>query len=202
MTSSLSNRALRALLALVFTLGPLAAGAEEYQPGSMYEPSMERSSLPEEAARAVFGRVFGVQGEGGDVRYYAFDMSSRSPLNAAARSALVPGWGQYFNSQKVKGTLLFATFTGALIASLNLYSKSSDNLDDYRARGVKDDSIYDDYSRQHDQANFLMGVAVVVYAIGILDAYKNAYSPLYGTDRSVDVAWTSDGGEIRLQQRF
>ena len=54
-----------------------------------------------EASRATFGRALADEGVASDIDYHVIEVQKHSPGNAALRSALLPGWGQRFNGQKV-----------------------------------------------------------------------------------------------------
>lgn len=155
-----------------------------------------------EAGKAVIGRVFGVQGEGGNIDYHEVEFSKVAPINSAVRSALIPGWGQQFNRQKVKGTLFFVTFVTSTFGAIHLYSKSQDSYDEYKARGLKDDALFNDYEDQRAQAEVLGGFALLLWAFSITDAYRNAYNPLYSQRVHMELAANTDGPEVRVTKRF
>ena len=155
-----------------------------------------------EAAEAVVGRVFGVEGDASDIKYHVFELTHHSPVNAAARSLFVPGWGQHFNNQTAKGSILFITTVGALLGSIKLYDKSNDTHHEYESQGLKSSGLYDDYENERISALALGGVAAVLWTVGVMDAYKNAYSPLYSKNPSVDVAFGDDGARVVVRKNF
>ncbi|MBD3347904.1 MAG: PEGA domain-containing protein, partial [Candidatus Eisenbacteria bacterium] len=53
-------------------------------------------------------------------------LSRKTPLGAGLRSAIVPGWGQYYTDQGVKGTL----FLTAEIAALSVVLWANEKRDD------------------------------------------------------------------------
>jgi hypothetical protein len=199
-------RSIRILLAASLLTPALwaddAPEADDYAP--YLNPPSRGAALPGEvgeAGEAIFGRVFGVQGSGAEIKYHVFELGNRTPGNAAMRSALVPGWGQAFNQQDVKGALLFATTVGALVGSVVRYNTARHSYDDYKERGQKDGSLYNDYQDQRTQSFILGGVALFLYSYGVIDAYKNAYSSLY-TKSSVEVAMGPSDTEIVWKRRF
>ncbi len=189
-----------AFLLMASILGP--AQAEEYKNTDSLTPREE--NVFHEATTATLGRVFGVEGHGGNVAYYSIDFSVHSPQNAALRSALVPGWGQLFNQHKVKGSLIMATTAVTAIAAVSLYGQSRDSYDDYKSLGVKGSSKYDDYSRQYTQAAFLGGVTLALWTFAVIDAYRNAYNPLWSTqaDNQIQVAADSTGAQVTWSRKF
>src|SRR5262245_35162978 len=113
---------LRLLITLVFFSGQLYAEPEpaiEETYEHYLSPSdiSAKPSLIREAGGAVMGRVFGVQGTGADIQYHVVELSGRKPGNSAVRSAFVPGWGQFFNGEKVKASILFVATIGAAVGA-------------------------------------------------------------------------------------
>jgi hypothetical protein len=188
---------------LVFSLSGFSPVLRLAQAEDAYAPPGP-AAMPREAARAVVGRVFGVGGDAGDIKYHEFELTTHSPGNAAVRSLLIPGWGQQFNRQPTKGTLFFLTAVGAGAASVIAFKKSRDSYDTYKAKGVKDDSSYTDYVSQRNQAGVLGGLAIGLWIVSIVDAYRNAYTPLYGEGppREIQVVLEDDGACLVYQKSF
>ncbi len=160
------------------------------------------SSVIGEAATAVVDRVFGVKGEAANIDYHVVEFTKVSPTNSAVRSLFVPGWGQHFNRQRVKGSVLFLAFAASTFGALHLYNKSQNTFDDYNNRGVKDDPLYSDYEDQKTQSTLLGAGAIFIWAFSIFDAYKNAYNPLYTKNVTLDLAYSPDESSLRLNKRF
>lgn len=157
-------------------------------PGAAAAPSPLITNKP------VFGRIFGVQGSGGDIEHYVFDLTSHTRRNAAIRSALVPGWGQSFNGDKTKGLLLFLTTTAAAVGSVVRYNSARHSYDDYKAQGIKNSSLFDDYEDARLQAMVLGSAALVLYGFGILDAHRRG--------SVVNLSWTGREGQLSWEKRF
>lgn len=155
-----------------------------------------------QAAEAVVGRVFGVEGDASDIKYHVFELTNHSPASAATRSFFIPGWGQAFNNQRAKGTVFFFATVGALVGTVHMYNKAEHTYDDYKSVGARDSSLYDDYKSQRTRAIALGGVTALLWTIGVVDAYRHAYNPLYSQNPSVDVAFSDDGALIRLRKNF
>jgi hypothetical protein len=166
-------------------------------------PPEARKSVVGEAAKAVVGRVFGVQGDSGDITYNVVELTAHSPTNASIRSALIPGWGQTFNGEKVKGVVLFCSFVAASVGSWGRYQSATNSFDDYKSRGIKEGSSYDDYKRARTQS-LLLGVAALGLWIGsVVDARRNAYHPVLSQNTNIDIAWTaSDEGQVVWRKKF
>jgi hypothetical protein len=200
-----SNRLLIAVMVAAAAVAPLRAAEEtvaDYaSSGASANPS--NPSMIGQAAEAVVGRVFGVEGDASQIQYHVIEVTRHTPMASATRSLLLPGWGQYFNKQKAKGSIFFLTTLGSIVASSHLYGKARHAYDDYLERGEKDGSKYDDYQRYRNGAVMLGGVAAVVWIVSIFDAYHNAYKPLYSKIPTVDVALLEDGGaQVRFRKDF
>lgn len=152
--------------------------------------------------RAVMGRVFGLKDQGGDIQYYAFDLSERNRANSVTRSLLVPGWGQAFNKEPVKGGAFFIVTSAALIGSVAMNEKADDSYKSHKNSGLSSNDDYDDYKREKDIAVVLGSLAGVLWIIGIVDAYKHAYDPLYQTRLPVDVQVRRGEARIQWDQKF
>lgn len=187
------------MLSAALLCGPVRAAD---QPANAGEEEAVRGSYVGEAADAVVGRVFGVEGRASDIMYHEYDFTTHTPASAAMRSLIIPGWGQSFNGQRTKGIIFFITTVGAAIGGIKLYDKSTRTHREYRNRGVRDDSIYDDYESQRTRAFALGGVAAVLWTAGVIDAYRHAYSRLYSKEASVDVVFVDDGAQITLKKSF
>ena len=99
------------------------------------------------------------------------DLSQRTPVNSAIRSALFPGWGQYFNEQKTKGYILMGSEVVTLTATILLYNQAEETYKKYEEKGVKNDPLYDEYSKQMDYVTFGSVLCAGIWIYSIVDAY-------------------------------
>ena len=113
-------------------------------------------------------------------------LSRKTPLYAGIRSGIVPGWGQFYTDQKMKGTLFFLAEVAALGAVLHADTKRTDAQNDYndawRAYVTADevDEIeaafaevgrrYDELYKWHDNRKRWAYVAAAVWLANVLDA--------------------------------
>lgn len=185
------NRVLSALLLL------FSASA-----GVWAEEGMETVYQGVEAGKATVGRAFGVAGESGDIDYFVYEASERLPRNAVIRSALVPGWGQHFNREPVKGAMMGLTFFASALGAVHYYRQSQDSYDDYKAQGVPSSDLYDDYESEKTYASVLGGVALFMWGYSMIDAGRGVYRHLYSKDRSVDLAFHDGKPLLEVSQRF
>jgi hypothetical protein len=192
----MNNRRLCVSLLVVAIVAGSASAGEE----SIYGP--DRTSVVKEAGRAVTDRVFGVQGMAGEIDYHVVELTHHSPTSSAIRSAFVPGWGQGYNRQRVKGAILFATFAALTYGAVDQYNASKDSYDAYQARGLQNDVLYDDYESEKTRSLILGTAAVGLWVFAIVDAYRNAYNPLWSKADGVQLVVSAEGGNVVWKKSF
>ncbi len=90
---------------------------------------------------------------------------ARSPSGAALRSLLIPGWGQYYNGQKIKAGLALAGEVGLLSTALYWNSRAAAA----QQRGDQANQLlYEDWRN----GSYWGLAALIVYSM--LDAYVDA----------------------------
>ncbi len=101
---------------------------------------------------------------------------SRNPSAALLRSAVLPGWGQFYNDEPLKG-VVFGT------ASLGLLSLLiSEHIASEEARNNNDEPAYQLHrSRRLD----LIWYTSAAWLFGMLDAYVDAYLYSFSTENEV-----------------
>lgn len=95
------------------------------------------------------------------------------PETAAFRSALIPGWGQFYNDQPVKGALFLASGIGSLVTTVYFYSQYS-YYDSIPAEGEQLEVLK---QKAHENYQFFIwsGIATLtIWIVNILDAYLGA----------------------------
>jgi hypothetical protein len=196
------NRAFRRIVACAVAAGllglPAPLRADDY--ADQFSPTSP--GVVGEAAKAVVDRVFGVKGEAADIRYHALELSNHSPMNAGIRSALLPGWGQWFNRQPVKAAALFMAITAGAYGAMRSYDKSNDSYDSYKAIGVRNDSSFEDYERHRTQFYVLGGATIALWGYSVFDAYRHAYNPLWSREPSIQLTLQEDGASVEWRRRF
>lgn len=118
-----------------------------------------------------------------DAYYFAFEKKTKrwrgamfsdkplkSPWGATLRSAMFPGWGQWYNESYIKSVFYIGTVS-YLIYEINKNDKK------YLDTGLE--KYYDDYSR----FSWYMGLT---YVLMLADAHVDAY--LYKFDETVDLS--------------
>lgn len=95
-------------------------------------------------------------------------------ISASWRSLLLPGWGQFYKDQQVKGT----TFAVAQILSLGafifmeteVHRRHQDYLNIHDPNNPEVDSRYQDYRRAYQVRNVVGYVALSIYVVNYFDA--------------------------------
>ncbi len=123
-------------------------------------------------------------------------LSRKTPLGAGLRSAIVPGWGQFYTGQKAKGTLFLAAELGALTGVLWANEKRDDAQSDYIEARLEylaatqvddiDDAFvamraaFDELDRWHEKRKQWSYAAAAIWLANILDATVLFPSPSQG----------------------
>jgi hypothetical protein len=101
---------------------------------------------------------------------------TKSPVGAAFRSIIAPGWGQFYNGKKTKGFLAIA---GEGILGYAIYNQNKK----FRDTDLED-SVRNDYRERRDTLQWWLFFAVGLSAV---DAYVDAY--LYKFNKKMDVSY-------------
>ena len=115
----------------------------------------------------------------------------KSPRGAMLRSALMPGWGQLYNNQKLKALLVFGGEM-ALVGNAIYYNQVAN-----KSQTVDEQRFYKDMRSQ-----FLWWL-FAIHLLNILDAYVDAHLWNFdtGPDLSLDTIHHGNGG-LLLSLRF
>jgi hypothetical protein len=103
-------------------------------------------------------------------------IEKRSPTGALLRSAVLPGWGQFYNDRPVKGLVLGSIELGLLGWLISEHIASED------ARRAEDDQSYQLHSQRRLD---LIWYTSAAWLFGMMDAYVDAY--LYSFSAENDV---------------
>lgn len=121
----------------------------------------------------------------------------KSKWGAAARSAVLPGWGQVYNGDTGRGIVygaVFAAVAAGAVASAVLGANAEDSYNENTPDVVDDRSTANDH---YQRANWLLVGMGAVWAINIVDAY------LTGTNAElVKVSGTAGVGGAQLGLGF
>jgi len=98
------------------------------------------------------------------------DTFIKSPTVAAWRSALLPGWGQFYNGSPIKGVVLGLITLGATSYTI------------YRYLDMRGEGTYSYQKTTNFLAALILNVAVWGYTVA--DAFVDAY--LYGFKKEVE----------------
>lgn len=111
----------------------------------------------------------------------------KSPRGAILRSALIPGWGQWYNEQKLKALVVFSGEM-ALLGTAVYYNQLA----------VKSTMDYEREFYEYNRGRFLWWL-LGVHLINILDAYVDAH--LWNFDTGPDLSFRGsmrEGKEILI----
>jgi hypothetical protein len=106
---------------------------------------------------------------------------TKSPSLALLRSAVLPGWGQFYTGHPYKGSVIFVA-EGMLVAfAWSENRKANRNLEIFDRTG---ESVYfDKYKKHFDRGQNLLSWAIVTFLYNMADAYVSAH--LYDFDSKV-----------------
>ena len=99
------------------------------------------------------------------------DFSDTKPINAAIRSALLPGWGQMWNEQETKGYIVLGVFAVTVAGAFYFNNRAEKAYDDYVALGAIDGSKFDDYESYHNTSKIFTFAAIGTWLYAVVDAY-------------------------------
>jgi len=109
---------------------------------------------------------------------------TRNPSGALLRSAVLPGWGQFYNHEPVKGIVLGSIELGLLGWLISEHIQSED------ARNSGDDAAYQVHSQRRLD---LIWYTSAAWLFGMLDAYVDAYLFSFETENQLFERETSIG---------
>lgn len=115
------------------------------------------------------------RGEGEAVRTpeQVLVIEKRSPTGALLRSAVLPGWGQFYNDEPFKGIVLGAAEIGLLSWLVTEHIQAEDARTAYLETGDPDDLAR--YERHSGRRLDLIWYTSAAWLYGMLDAYVDAY---------------------------
>jgi hypothetical protein len=132
-------------------------------------------------------------------------MARRSPTGALLRSAVVPGWGQFYNHDYLKSIVIAAGESYLLYRVVHYWGKTDDAYTRFASTedlALRDRYFYE-YEFYQDRRDLFIWLSGVTIFLSMIEAYVDAH--LAGFD--VDVTPSFDesdgtGAELRLTYRF
>ena len=111
-----------------------------------------------------------LEAEDSEASRYIFVQDPRP--GAAIRSMLVPGWGQFYKNEPVKGYVFVGAWVGSLGATVVTHIRRQDAARSYRIARAPDDieARYNTYNRTHKLRNALFITAASVWVVSYIDA--------------------------------
>jgi len=123
-------------------------------------------------------------------------MSRKTPTSAGIRSAILPGWGQFYTGQNGKGASFLLAEAAAVTVvawaeverydahrayddALRIY-RNADEVDETEQAYLEVLRRYDELKKWHDRRNLVGYIAIAIWAANVADAVFLSPSP--GTD--------------------
>ena len=104
-----------------------------------------------------------------------------SPVGSVVRSAIVPGWGQFYSRGPIRGTLsvvgVGASLAGALAAHQSFQNIYADRYLPAATIDPKSEEAVAQYKRSNDRyklRQFFLYTAIGVWAYSVIDSYVGA----------------------------
>jgi hypothetical protein len=97
----------------------------------------------------------------------------RSPTGALLRSAVIPGWGQFYNSEPLKGLGYGALQAGLLGWVLYENNRADEARENHRLTG--DPAWEQAYEEHYNRRRSLIWYTAGAWVLSMLDAYVDAY---------------------------
>ncbi len=131
-----------------------------------------------------------------------------SPIGAVARSAVVPGWGQFYARSRFQGTVSFVGASGLLVGALIAHQSFQDVYNNEYTPIAQNNPDAPEALFQYNRANqrfklrqFFLFSAVGVWAYSIIDSYigANFYNATTKANQLIDDAKQIEKLGIQLQ---
>ncbi|MCX7944362.1 MAG: FlgO family outer membrane protein [Deltaproteobacteria bacterium] len=124
----------------------------------------------------------------------------RSKLDAAYRSLILPGWGQFYNGEKIKGGVITFLEVGLFATAIAMHINGKNKEDEYRKTDCTEKGqecidrvqrLRSDGEDFYKMRNYFIYGGVVLWALNVLDAYvsgKDFDSALKMSDNRFDIS--------------
>lgn len=100
-----------------------------------------------------------------------YQLTDKTRTNATLRSLVLPGSGQFFLGRNTEGYIASMGASIGLLGGIYSYYKADASYSDYQKRGMRNDSSYNDYVMYTNYMYYSLGVCVVAWIYGVIDAY-------------------------------
>ncbi len=112
-------------------------------------------------------------GDGGGAGASQADLPSRNPTAALLRSAVLPGWGQFYNDEPVKGLVMGGVELGLLALLVGEHIAAESARYDFAESG--DPADEERYISHRENRLDLIWLTSAAWLYGMLDAYVDAH---------------------------
>jgi len=124
--------------------------------------------------------------------------SSKSPFGAFIRSAVLPGWGQFYTDHPVRGALIFSAQGVLLTLAWIADQRANQSWDLYQ--WTAEPRYLEEYDRRFNRGRDLLSVAVSVYLYNLADAYVSAH--LYDFQGKISLDGGVEGVNLSMNWAF
>ena len=136
------------------------------------------------------------------------DLRLISPIGAVARSAILPGWGQFYAHNRFLGVTSFLGTSGLLIGALITHQSFQDVYNNEYAPVALEDDKSPEAIFQYNRANqryklrqFFLLAAAGIWAYSLIDSYvgANLYNAETKAGQLIDDMKQTDGFGVQLK---
>ena len=134
-----------------------------------------------------------------------YNFKAKTSENAALRSLMLSGWGQYFNNQKAKSFILGGITYSSFISATTFYFLAQKDYSDYEKKSVVDDPLYDSYKKKIIYSNVFLGIGLASWTYSIIDAYITGgkRAEIYSmTEQDVNIMVYKENISIKYNYKF
>lgn len=136
------------------------------------------------------------------------DLRLISPIGAIARSAVMPGWGQFYARNRLLGTTSFVGTSGLLVGALithqsfrNVYNNQYVPIALNNPEAPEAVFQYNRANQRYKLRQFFLFAAVGIWAYSLIDSYvgANLYNAETKANQLIDEMKTLEGLGVQLK---
>lgn len=126
-----------------------------------------------------------------------YQYEDQYPISAMFRS-MIPGWGQFYNNQPAKGTMMLSGTVALVGAGVTLGLLGMQDYELYQSGEAQYVSYYETALTKKKIGNYLLIGAAVLYTYNLVDAYFVARKNRMATEIANRVEITSESVSVAL----
>lgn len=125
---------------------------------------------------------------------------AKSPFQAMVASAILPGGGQFYSENYLRGAVFCAA--QATVAAMFLYEHALTEEARRRYKLTRDLDDYGDYAHHFDRRFDLLWWGAGVWAFSMADAFVDAHMFKFGAKKSVKLGMAEEGIGLQVSIFF